>query len=73
MHSVVLKNDAVGDLVHSVEAINNITTHSSNNKITVFLSNLSKNYSFLIKNPKVEIKILNYRLNFIEKIRLLFS
>ena len=52
MHSIVFKNDAVGDLVHSISAINNIV--SSNEKVTVFLSKLSKNYGFLIKNPKVE-------------------
>ena len=70
MHSVVFKNDAVGDLVHSISAINNIV--SSNEKVTVFLSKLSKNYSFLIKNPKVEIKILNYNLSVLEKIKLIY-
>ena len=70
MHSIVFKNDAVGDLVHSISAINNIV--SSNEKVTVFLSKLSKNYGFLIKNPKVEIKILNYHLSVLEKIKLIY-
>ena len=39
MHSVIFKNDAVGDLVHSIEAINNITSSSEN--VTIFLSKLS--------------------------------
>ena len=70
MHSVLLKNDAVGDLVHSLKAINNIT--SSSKKVTIFLSKLSEKYSFLVKDPKVEIKILNYNLSLIEKVKLIF-
>ena len=70
MHSIVLKNDAVGDLVYSLKAINNII--SSSKKVTIFLSKLSEKYSFLVSNPKVEIKILNYDLNLIEKIKLIF-
>ena len=70
MYSVVFKNDAVGDLVHSLKAINNII--SSSKKVTIFLSKLSEKYSFLVNNPKVEIKILNYDLNIIEKIKLIF-
>ena len=70
MHSIVLKNDAVGDLVYSLKAINNII--SSSKKVTIFLSKLSEKYSFLINNPKVEIKILNYDLNLIEKIWLIY-
>jgi hypothetical protein len=70
MHSVVFKNDAVGDLAHSLTAINNIVSSNENKKVTVFLSNLSKKYSFLLDNPKVDIKILNYNLNIKEKIKL---
>ena len=72
MHSVVLKNDAVGDLVHSIGAINNITSSNENKRVTIFLSNLSKNFSFLINSPKAEFKILNYDLSLIEKIKLIF-
>ena len=70
MHSVVLKNDAVGDLIHSLKAINNII--SSSKKVTIFLSKLSEKYSFLVNNPKVEIRILNYNLSLTEKIKLIF-
>ncbi len=70
MHSVVFKNDAVGDLVHSLSAINNIVSSNENKKVTIFLSNLSKKYSFLLDSPKVDIKILNYNLNIKEKIKL---
>ena len=37
MHSVVLKNDAVGDLVPALKAINNII--SSSKKVTIFCLN----------------------------------
>ena len=70
MYSVVLKNDAVGDLCHSLEAIDNIT--SSSTKVTIFLSKRGQNYSFLINNSNPEIKILNYNLNLIEKVKLIF-
>ena len=70
MHSVILKNDAVGDLVPALKAINNII--SSSQRVTIFLSKLSEKFSFLVNNPKVEIKILNYDLNLIEKIKLIF-
>ena len=70
MHSVLLKNDSVGDLVHSLKAIDNIT--SSSKKVTIFLSKLTEKYSFLVKGPKVEIKILNYNLSLIEKVKLIF-
>ena len=72
MHSVILKNDAVGDLIHSLKAINNITQSDANKKVTIFLSKLSQNFSFLVKIPRVDIKILNYNLSIIEKIRLIF-
>ena len=62
MHSVILKNDAVGDLVYSLKAIGNIT--SSSKKVTIFLSKLAEKYSFLVKDTKVETKILNYDLKF---------
>ena len=47
MHSVVFKNDAVGDLVQSLNAINNIINHNKERKIIVYLSERSKNFDFL--------------------------
>ena len=72
MNIVILKNDAVGDLVHSLDAINNITSNDEYKKITIFLSNFNKNFSFLIQSPKVKFKILNYRLKIFEKIKLFY-
>ena len=70
MHAVILKNDSVGDLTKSLGAINNITTSRENEKITIFLSKLSQRFSFLVKKHNVDIKILNYHPNIIEKIKL---
>ena len=34
MHTVIFKNEAVGDLVHSLDAINNIISSKDNDKVT---------------------------------------
>ena len=70
MHNVILKNDAVGDLIHSVTAIKNII--SSSEKTTIFLSERSKDFDFLFQDKRVEIKILNYNLTILEKVKILF-
>ena len=70
MHSVILKNDAVGDLVPSLPAINNIIYSKDNKKVTIFLSERSKKFNFLVDAPNVEVKIINYNLSFFEKISL---
>ena len=69
-HIVILKNDAVGDLVHSLKAINNIIEDKDVGKITIFLSKLSKKFSFFFNYSKIEVKILNYNLSILEKIKL---
>ena len=43
---VILKNDATGDLVHSMKAIYNIVGDKEVNKITIFISSMSKNLTF---------------------------
>ena len=43
---VIFKNDAVGDLIQSLEAINNIIQNNRNNKILIYLSERSKNFDF---------------------------
>tara|TARA_B100002052_G_scaffold298951_1_gene334394 strand:+ start:10414 stop:11442 length:1029 start_codon:yes stop_codon:yes gene_type:complete len=69
-HVVILKNDAVGDLVHSLEAINNIVNDVEIDKITIYISKLSKKFDFLFKNSKVNIKVLNYNLTIFEKVKI---
>ena len=67
---IILKNDAVGDLVHSLKGINNIIQDKEVKKITIFLSKFSKKFYFLFNHSKVEIRILNYNLSILEKIKL---
>ena len=68
---IVLKNDAVGDLTQSLEAIQNIIEVHKNRKIEIYLSERSKKFSFLINNDNITFKSINYDLNFKDKINLL--
>ena len=70
---IIFKNDAVGDLVQSLDAINNIINHNINNQILIYLSERSKNFNFLFNFNNVKINILNYNLTILEKIKLLYS
>ena len=70
---VILKNDAVGDLVHSLNAINNIINHNEEKKILIYLSERSKKFDFLFKFKNVEIKFLNFNLSIMEKIKIIYN
>ena len=69
---LILKNDAVGDLTHSLTAIHNIIKNNKDYIITLYLSNLSTKFSFLISDKSVNYKKLNFNLPIFEKIRLFF-
>ena len=71
-HVVILKNDAVGDLVHSIPAIFNLIENKEVSKITLFLSNQSEQFIFFFKNKKVKIEIVNYNLNIFNKFKIIF-
>ena len=38
---IIFKNDAVGDLSQSLNAINNIINHNKNNNIKIYLSEIN--------------------------------
>ena len=63
---IIFKNDAVGDLVQSISSINNIIKHNPKNKIIIYLSERSKDFSFFVSNENVEIRIVNYDLSIIQ-------
>ena len=67
---IIFKNDAVGDLVQSLQSINNVIKRYSENEIIIYLSERSKNFSFLIKKKNINVKILNYDLSIGEKIQI---
>ena len=67
---IIFKNDRLGDLFHSLNGINNILNEHKNDNIEIYLSNYSKNFSFLFNKTNVKINYLNYRLSLIEKLRI---
>ena len=70
---IILKNDAVGDLTHSLTAIESIINSHPNHFFIVYLSERSKKFSFLIRGKNIKFKFINYRITFIQKINLFFS
>ena len=69
---IVFKNDSIGDLVHSLPAINKIVLQNSDKEIIIFLSKISEKFYFLLKKENTQLKILNFNLSLIEKIKLFF-
>jgi len=67
---IIFKNDAVGDLSQSLNAINNIINHNKNNNITIYLSERSKDFSFFFNFNNVRIKIVKYDLTIVQKIKI---
>ncbi len=70
---IIFKNDAVGDLVQSRDAIFNIIKKNSENKVILYLSERSKEFLFLFNYKNVEIKIISYDLSFLEKIKIFYE
>ena len=68
---IIFKNDAVGDLTHSLPAINKIIRNHKDYQIIIYLSEKSKNFNFLIKNKNVLFRTINYNLNFLDKFKLI--
>ena len=70
---IIFKNDAVGDLAQSLNAIYNIIENNKEKDILIYLSERSKKFSFLIKKyQNVEFKNIKYDLTFFEKIKIIF-
>ncbi len=70
---IIFKNDRVGDLFHSLKGINQLLNEHMNYQIDIYLSNYSKGFSFLFNKENIKIKILDYRISFLEKINLLIE
>ena len=67
---LILKNDRVGDYFTSITSINLILNKHKDKNIEIFLSKINYKFNFIFKN--LEIKIFNYNLNYLEKIRIFF-
>ena len=70
---IIFKNDRVGDLFHSLKGINQLLNEHLNYQIDIYLSNYSKGFSFLFNKENIKIKILDYRISFLEKINLIIE
>ena len=67
---IIFKNDRLGDLFHSLNGINNILNEHKNDNIEIYLSDYSKNFSFLFNKRNIKINYLNYRLSLIDKLKI---
>ena len=68
---IIFKNDRLGDLLHGAAAINNIKEKNPEKEIIIFLSKVSKNFYFLFKKKNTKLRVLNYHLTIVEKIKIL--
>ena len=69
---IIFKNDGVGDLVHSVPAIKDIISQNLDKEVVIFLSKNSEKFYFLFENNNSQLKVLNYHLTAVEKIKIFF-
>jgi ADP-heptose:LPS heptosyltransferase len=67
---LILKNDRVGDLFHSLDGINAILNDNKDANIEIILSNVSKDLSFLFQGANIKISYLPYSLTILNKFRL---
>ena len=68
---LILKNDRVGDLFNSLDGINAILKDNRDKKIEIILSQISEKLSFLFDMDNVKVSFLPYRLNIINKLKLI--
>ena len=68
---LIFKSDAVGDLIHSLPAIYSIINNNRDKDITIYLSNRSIKFKFLINANNVNFKFVNFDLTIIEKIKII--
>ena len=69
---IIFKNDAVGDLVHSVAAIINLIKKNKDTKIILYLSERSESFKFIFDYKNIEVKKINYNLTIVEKINIFY-
>lgn len=67
---LILKNDRVGDLFHSIKHIHNLRKEYKNSCIDIILSEYNIGFSSTLKKSNINIKKIKYRLSIIDKINL---
>tara|TARA_B100001057_G_C22829192_1_gene942678 strand:- start:1170 stop:2198 length:1029 start_codon:yes stop_codon:yes gene_type:complete len=69
---IIFKNDATGDLIHAREAIYNLIHSNKDKEIIIYLSNQSKQFSFLFRAKNLKFKFINKNLSLSEKIKIFY-
>ena len=70
---LILKNDRVGDLFHSLRNIEHLIKNYSNSSIEIYLSNINIRFSKILNYKNVTIKKFNFNLTIYEKFSLLLK
>jgi hypothetical protein len=61
---IIFKNDATGDFIHSLYAINNIIINNKDKNIIIYLSERSKNFSKSTKSTYKNYFLLNFNMSY---------
>lgn len=69
---VIFKNDRIGDLMHSLESMYSIIKKNNDNIVHIFLSELNYELKNLLKFNNTKIYKISNKLNFKEKLILIF-
>lgn len=69
---IIFKNDKIGDLLHSYNAIQDIINKNLNKKVLIFLSQYNSEMKFLFKSNNVSFKIITEKISIKDKIKLFF-
>ncbi len=70
---LILKNDRVGDLFHSLKNIEGLRNFFSEYKTDLYLSNVNFRFAKLIDHKNLNVKKVNLNLTIIDKTKLLFN
>ena len=60
---IIFKNDKIGDLLHSYNAIQDIINKNLNKKVLIFLSQYNSEMKFLFKSNNVSFKTITEKIN----------
>ena len=70
---IIFKNDRTGDLITSLPAINLIIKKNKGKEILIYLSEINYRMKFLFNYENVNIKKVNYKLSFLNRLNILYQ
>ncbi len=68
---VIFKNEKIGDLIHSYNAIKKIISDNKDKKIIIFLSHYNYEMKFLFDYKNVYIKVITEKISILDKLKIL--